>query len=262
VHGGRSGLNALEPPSPAIDCIRPARSARIRLVCLPHAGGGASSFHALAGLLPDDVEVVALQPPGRERRIGEPPVSSLTALVGILAETVAPLAAKPYALFGHSFGALAAFELARELRRRELPEPLHLVVSAFRAPHLRRRGPELHQLHDEALAAELHRLGATPPELLADRDVAALVLRAYRADLEACETYAYVDAPRFRCPLAAWGGRLDPDVKERDLEPWALHTTGPFELRTFPGSHSYPLTGKAAIARALSETLAREPVTL
>jgi surfactin synthase thioesterase subunit len=180
---------------------------------------------------------------------------ALAPIVSSFAEAVAPLMDVPYVLFGHSMGALVGFELARDLRRRGLPEPMHVIVSGFRAPHLPRRTPELHRLPDSALVTELRRLGGTPPEVLAHEELLALVLPALRADLAACETYVYVDKPPLSCPLIAWGGRLDPDLEEDELRSWSRHTTGRFEMRLWSGGHSYPITAPAALAEAVADTL-------
>ena len=138
---------------------------RLRLFLLPFAGGGASAFRAWPAALPSDIEIYALQLPGRENRVTEPPFGSLPDLVRELANDISGLTREPFAFFGHSMGALVAFELSRELRRRGQNEPVHLVVSGFRAPQLPPRQPPLHRLADASLADELKGLGGTPPEV-------------------------------------------------------------------------------------------------
>src|SRR4051794_36920377 len=105
----------------------PRPDARRRLFCLPHAGGGAAAFRRWADGMAAAVEVVAVQPPGRETRFREPPFTDWRSLVVSLADALP--ADRPFALFGHSLGALLAFELARELRRRGGPPPDHLFVA-------------------------------------------------------------------------------------------------------------------------------------
>jgi medium-chain acyl-[acyl-carrier-protein] hydrolase len=240
---------------PAVVALRRARTSRLRLVCVPHAGAGASAFNAWPARLPRDVEVYALQPLGRERRIAEPPVADVRRAVEAAADGVAPLVDVRYAVFGHSLGALVSFELVRELRRRGLPEPVHLVVSGFRAPHLPRRTPELHRLPDRALVAELRRLGGTPAAVFEHEELVALLLPAFRADLAIAETYVYADEPPLAAAVSAWTGRLDPDVDEAELHAWSRHTTGAFVTRAFPGGHSYPVTAQATLTATLAETL-------
>jgi medium-chain acyl-[acyl-carrier-protein] hydrolase len=241
--------------SGALAVLRRLEAPRLRLFCLPYAGAGASAFRAWPGDLPEDVEVYALEPPGRERRVAEPPLAALAPLVASFADAVSPLLDLQYALFGHSMGALTAFELTRELRRRGLPEPTHLVVSGFRAPHLPHRAPELYRLPEDALVAELRRLDGTPAEVLAHEELLALVLPALRADLTACETYVYTDAPPLTCSLSAWGGRLDADLAEDELSAWSCHTSGSFDVHLLDGGHSYPITARTAVTAKLAEML-------
>jgi medium-chain acyl-[acyl-carrier-protein] hydrolase len=249
-------------PARAVVRLRRSREPRLRLLCLPFAGGGASAFRGWPETLPPGVEVVALQLPGREGRIAEPAFRSLEPVVESLADATDGLLDVPFVLFGHSMGALLAFELARSLRRRDLALPAHLVVSGARAPHLPRRTRELHRLPDMALVAELRRLGGTPVEVLDHDGLLELVLPTLRADLTVCETYVYAPEPPLDCPVSAWRGRFDSDVDERELEVWAEHTSAGFDTRIFPGGHSYLLTARARLAEALVGVLDRvtEPV--
>jgi surfactin synthase thioesterase subunit len=241
----------------ALVSLRHCREPRLRLLCLPFAGAGASAFRGWPETLPHDVDVVALQPPGREGRIAEPPFRSLLPLVESLADAVDGVLDVPLVLFGHSMGALAAFELVRSLRRRESALPAHLVVSGLRAPQLPRRSPELHRLADAALVVELRRLGGTPRDVLEHDELLELVLPTLRADLTMCETYEYVPEPPFACPVSAWRGRFDREVDDCELEAWAEHTSGGFDTRIFPGGHSYPVTARARLAETLSGLLGR-----
>src|SRR3954463_501070 len=102
--------------SPWFHVPRPVARPRLRLVCLPYAGGSASIYHGWASELDDDVELVAVQLPGRGPRLREAPFTQMEALLGALVEAMAPLDDAPFALFGHSMGALVGFELARWLR--------------------------------------------------------------------------------------------------------------------------------------------------
>src|SRR5258708_4217985 len=135
-------------PRPSAIHLRPDPAARLRLFCLPHAGGGASVFHPWSRILPREIQVCPIQLPGRENRLRERPATDLTVLVRQLADAVAPYLDLPFAIFGHSMGTALGFELARELRRRGLATPRHLVMSGGRAPHLRPTLPPLAALAD------------------------------------------------------------------------------------------------------------------
>jgi medium-chain acyl-[acyl-carrier-protein] hydrolase len=210
--------------------------ARFRLFCLPSAGGGASVFRQWRLTQGDDLEVVAIELPGRETRIAEPLRVRVAALVDDLLDTLPT--DRPYALFGHSMGGLIAFELARALVTPR-PAPAHLFVSSFRAPHLPRRGPLKHLLSHEALVDEMRRMGGTPAELLDNPEALALLLPVLRADLTIVETYEFADGPPLSCSVTAFGGMSDDDVSAAELEPWGGYTRERFRLDILPGDHFY-----------------------
>jgi medium-chain acyl-[acyl-carrier-protein] hydrolase len=229
---------------------RPAAS--VRLVCFPYAGGGAAAFRDWHRHLPAQIEVVAVQLPGRENRYGEPLHTSLTGVIAPLVQTVQRLADKPFLFFGHSMGALIAFELARALCRAGAAQPFHLAVSGMRAPHLPRTEEPLHRMPDDELFDKIAAYNGTPQDLLADRDLMRFFLPQLRADFSIVETYAYAPAPRLPCPLTALGGTRDPNVAPDELVEWAGHTTGPFRHHLFDGDHFYLQPCKSALLDLLA----------
>jgi surfactin synthase thioesterase subunit len=188
-------------------------------------------------MLAPGVDVLAVQYPGRQERRGEPVVESVTELADLVAEALRPWLDRPFALFGHSLGAVLAFEVARRLEREERV-PLGLFASGHRAPHVARRG-SVHLLDDDGLIAELRRLSGTDAALLADEELLRLVLPCVRADYKAAETYRYEPGPPLRCPIAGFTGDADPLVPVDELRPWSEHTSGGFELQVHPGGHFY-----------------------
>ncbi|MBY0278544.1 alpha/beta fold hydrolase [Candidatus Binatia bacterium] len=230
---------------------RPRVEPLLRLYCFPYAGAGAWLFRDWGEQLPESTEVVAVELPGRGTRMAEEPVTRLAALASELAER---LAERPgaFALFGHSFGGLLAFEVAQALRCRGRT-PLHLFVSATLPPQLCRPARRLHELEREALVRELVRLGGIPPEILADRAFLERVLKPVRADLEAFETHEFAPGAPLRCPITVFGGTRDPSVSRRQLEEWSLHTEAEFALQMLPGDHFFvraPQSGLLAAVRA------------
>jgi medium-chain acyl-[acyl-carrier-protein] hydrolase len=221
------------------DATQPDGAGRRVLFCLPYAGGGVAVFRGWEERLPDVVEVCALELPGRAPRIGVPPARRMEALVDALMEQIEPLLAMQFALFGHSMGALVAFELARAIRARGFVEPVALFVSAHRAPHLEGERAALSRLSDVDLRAELRRLGGTPPELLQSPAFMELLLPTIRADFEVCETYVYVERPPLECPIVAFGGSEDAQVGEDELQGWSEMTTGCFRLVMLRGGHFF-----------------------
>jgi len=202
------------------------------------------------------VDVCPVQLPGRGSRLHERPHSRIAPIVEDLADTIGPCLDLPMAFFGHSMGALIAFELARELRRRLLREPCHLFVSGRRAPHVAREAVPIEQLDEPALIDEVKRLDGTPPEVLHNRELLELVLPTLRADFAACETYAYIPGPPLRCPVTAFGGLTDPQATREEVAAWGQHTAGGFVMRTLPGDHFFVNSSAHVLMRAVARDLA------
>jgi len=218
---------------------RPVVRPRLRLVCLPYAGGSATLFSSWPAGLPAGVELVAVQLPGRGKRIGEALFTQLEPLVAALDTALAPLADVPLALFGHSMGALVAYELTRRWRGHGGPRPVQLLVAARAAPQLASDHPPLHTLPDAELLVELRRLGGTPEGFLENRELIELLLPTLRADFAVIETWRHVEDEPLATPLTAIGGLADRGVGVHDLEPWRALTTGPFSLHMLPGDHFF-----------------------
>jgi medium-chain acyl-[acyl-carrier-protein] hydrolase len=217
----------------------PAPDAALRLYCLPHTGGGAAVYRQWAQLLAPRIEVVAIRLPGRETRHAQQPHSRLESLVPALLDALEPELDRPYAWFGHSMGALLAFEACREAGRRNLPRPARLFVSGRRAPHLPSRDRPVHAASEEALVAHLRMLGGTPPEVLDDRAALGFLLPMLRADFAVSETYVYRVGEPLDCPISVFGGAADPVTTAVELAAWRLHAAGQWSVRVFPGDHFF-----------------------
>lgn len=219
--------------------VRTTESVVIRLFCFPYAGGAANVFRAWAALAGARVDLVAIQLPGHGDRLMEPPIARLSALVPQLADEIRPHTDLPFAFFGHSLGALAAFELTRELRRTATALPVHLFVSGRRAPHLIPSKRPLHALPEAAFRSELRQLQGTPPAVLDDEELMALVSPVLRADFGLCETYNYVDEAALDIPLTAFGGKDDAEATADELDAWSLHSTKFRGVYVFDGGHFF-----------------------
>ncbi len=239
----------------------PRPDATWRLVCFPHAGGGASSFHAWARELAGaPVEVATLRLPGREARLRETPIEDLPVLVAHIDDALEAAGdSRPAVWFGHSSGARIAFELARRRRSRGGTLPTHLVVSGAPAPDVVRSTPTLHRIvsDDEFLHAVAGAYGGVPTAVLAHAELRALVAPALRADLKMHERYVYTDGPPLPIPITAFGGTADPSVSEAWLKGWARHTAAGFRSQLFPGDHFYLHEGRtrSELLRALLQSL-------
>ncbi len=195
--------------------------------------------------LPEDVEMLAAQLPGRERRRDEPLIEQLERLVFELSQAVRSYLDRPFAFFGHSLGALTAFELARELRRQGMPLPCHLFVAARRAPHTDTNLPPVHRLPDDAFVRVLQQsYGALPDAIRENREVLELFVPVIRADMTMLETYRYYDEPPLDMPITVYGGISDPSTNQDGLAAWRMQTTGRFELRMLMGNHFFIQTSR------------------
>lgn len=223
-------------------CLQPRPGARLRLICLPHAGGGLSLFSRWRHGLPPGIELWGIRLPGRENRLATPFIQDMTRLIPALAANIpAGMLAHPYALLGTSLGGLIAFELARKLAREQLPLPAFLLPVATRPPHLPNPEPPIRHLPDDAFVAALAgRYARIPPEVQAHAELLALLLPMLRADLALYETYTFrPDTPPLATPIIAVGGQQDKLVDPQTLGLWAAHTTAGFTLHVLPAGHFF-----------------------
>lgn len=206
--------------------------------------------------LPQWVELSILQLPGRETLFNAPMYYAMKPLVDATARVILPELELPYAFFGHSLGAHVAFELARELRRRNAALPRGLVASGTRAPHLPMRRMPLHDLPTPRFIEELRRYGGTPEAVLQNQELMDIFLPPLRADLTIFETFTHSPDDPFDFPIAVFGGRSDHRLDPDELEAWREHTRGRFSATFFDGGHFYLLErSRAAFLTSLRETL-------
>ena len=238
-----------------VNIFDPSPSARLRLFCFPFAGGGAVAFRDWSKALSREVEVCPVQLPGRGTRINEACFTRLQPLVETTAEGLLPYFDRPFAFFGHSFGAFLSFELTRHLRRQQLRQPLHLFASGCRAPQIPSPNSARHTLPEPVLRDLLRRFEGTPREILEQPEILALMLPILKADLEAHETYRYIDEPPLGCPISGYGGTDDPEVSLDQLQAWRAQTSAAFSLQMFHGGHFFINSSQPLVLRSLSKEL-------
>jgi surfactin synthase thioesterase subunit len=234
-------------------------SAPVRLFCLPYAGGSASLYRNWGTELAGVADVVAVQLPGRENRIGEAPLTSMSSVVDRLTRAMAPELDRPYALFGYSMGARVAHHVAHVLSAAGHP-PQRLFVAASPGPAAP-PGPAAHRLSESGLVAHLRRLGGTPDEVLDNPELRRLVLPALRADLAVVETAARPAGPPLTCPVHAFAGVSDREASPERMATWAVETRVGFALDTFDAGHFFVHADPARLCGLVRAELAA-PVTV
>ena len=244
---------SVTPVDPWFPTRKAQPGARLRVFCFPYAGGGASIYNGWNAALPAEVEVCAVQLPGRERRVLEPAIRTLSAMVDALEPVLSPLLDKPFVFFGYSMGTRIALALAQRWQARGAPLPRGMVLAAAGSPHLPRssRG----ELDDESFIQLLRGYEGTPAEVFAHRELLEMVLPTLRADFAVADTQ--LPAVPVSCPISTWAGVEDPYVSAQSLESWKELTTSEFRLRHFPGKHFFLRTAREPLLQALREEIVR-----
>lgn len=237
---------------------QPRPGARARLFCFHHAGAGAAVYRLWPAHLPPTLDLLAVHLPGREMRIREPMLHTIPEIADAVARELTPHLDLPFAFFGHSMGAVVALEVTRELQRRGLRVPDHLVVSGRRPPHVPDPRPPFGHLPNRAFADEVNRRynGSIPAALLEDEDVMEMVLSSLRVDITALERHQPARRPPLDVPITVFGGIDDPLAPPDQLSAWADETVHPVRTRFFPGDHFYLKPQAEPLLAALGSTLA------
>jgi surfactin synthase thioesterase subunit len=237
--------------------IEQTAGARLRLFCFPYAGGGASVFRNWGERMPDGVAVVPVRLPGRESRTQEQPVDRIGGLVDAVVDAIQPYIDSPFALFGHSMGAMIGFELARCLRRRSQRLPAALLVAAARAPQFRKDHVPSAAPSEEEFLREIRELEGAPREVLENEELLKYLLPALKADSMLGRMYVYHEEPPLDIPIRAYVGAEDKRLPIDVIEAWKQQTTRSFALREFPGGHFFVHTEEPVFLDALADDLAR-----
>jgi surfactin synthase thioesterase subunit len=218
---------------------RPRPGAVARVLCIPHAGSGASPYVAWGRRLPEDVELRIVAPPGREHRSDEAPVTDLLRYVEGLADAVRQEAGTPWVLFGHSFGAVVGYELARRLTESGHP-PAHLVVSARGFPSDLPADDPMHVLADRELVALMRsEYGGFPAEVDEYPELLDAVLGSLRHDLAMLETFQPRFHPLLPTPVSVFWSPEDLSSTPEEIFAWRQVARGPVSFEAFPGGHFY-----------------------
>lgn len=221
-------LGSAEPSGPATS-----------LYFWPFAGGAAHFYQGWGLPKLQGVSSYAVELPGRGLRLREAPIPEMSKMVEDVLSSVVPVLEPPFAFFGHSMGALVAFEVTRSLREMGLPLPCHLFVSACRAPHLAARNWPWHNLPEDELVANVEQLAGIPLGALQNRDVRAMMVPVFRSDFRMVEQYQHRPGDPLDIPISTFGGTDDPLIAGEDLTAWSEHTTDFRGGCVYDGGHFY-----------------------
>jgi medium-chain acyl-[acyl-carrier-protein] hydrolase len=228
----------------------------LRLICFPFAGAGTAVFAPWSKLLPPDVEVIGFRLPGRELRALEAPVSRLQDHLEPLRSELISCFDRPVAFFGHSMGALLAFEVAQVLQFNNGVCPIHLFVSGAKPPSMRGEIPQYEEMTQAELISLLRTYDGTPAEVLDNPELLDIVLPSLRADLVSVRNYSCQWLEPLSCPITAIGGEEDPHVDAKDLADWNSFTRAEFAMQILPGDHFFLKSHCAELISYLRERLA------
>lgn len=220
-------------------CPNSRPDAELRIFCLPFAGAGASMYREWHNVFPGNIEVRAVQLPGRESRLREPRISDAGVLVKKLVAALHPYLDRPFALLGYSIGALLAFEVVRELRRQGMSLPFHLFVAAMRAPHVPAVHPPIAHLPDDKFIDQINDYYQPSDEAWKIPELRDIIIPVLRDDIMIAESYEYADEPPLPCPIDAYVGAVDRGTPVDSAAAWQDQTSAEFELTIFPDGHFF-----------------------
>lgn len=210
------------------------------MICLHYAGGASYVFRTWANHLPGDIEMIAVQLPGRWERSSEPLAKRMETILDPMGEALSCEIGLPFAVIGFSLGSLIGFEWLHWLRDRNLPSPKHFVSISRAAPHLHTDLASIFELDDESFIRAVHeRYHGMPIDMFKDPELREIFLPILKADLEVYQTYRCRERPPLSLPMTAIAGQDDPTISLDSLEKWGMHTTSGLEVKQFKGSHFF-----------------------
>jgi len=232
---------------------------KICLYCLPFAGGNSYSYRSLQKILnPTGVQLSPLELPGRGKRIREKLLTELNALaVDAFQQLAQQNLTQPYALFGHSMGALLIYLVTHQLVALRLPLPTHLFVSGHRAPSQSRRLSLKHNLPKTEFIAMLRQLSGCSPEILQDAQLMNFFEPVLRADLQAAELHQYHPRLPLPIPITVLFGSTEQEVNYQEAAAWQQETTYPLIINEIEGGHFFIFEQTNQVKQIILQTLVK-----
>jgi medium-chain acyl-[acyl-carrier-protein] hydrolase len=236
--------------------VPPLQPGSVRLFCIPFAGGSASFYDGWLASAPPWLQVCPIELPGRGWLSSEPLPISLSKLAHEISSALYRYTDVPYAIFGHSMGALLAYEVASHLESSGRLQLRRLFVSGSRAPFVSHKEPRVSDLPDAEFWEHIRDLQGTPEEILAQPDLIELLLPVLRSDFALCEQYRLQHAYFLQAPVTALSGEQDKRTLIKDVQMWGRLTTGGFRCLEFSGGHFFLKESESAVISAVCNELA------
>jgi medium-chain acyl-[acyl-carrier-protein] hydrolase len=240
--------------------FKQVKDANIRLFCFHYGGGSASMFRQWPKDLIDGAELLAIQLPGREERFNEPLLNNIIQVVDNLCSNFNNYVDKPFVIFGHSIGALVAFEFVRALRKKGMSQPKHLIVSGAKAPQISLNKQPIHDLPDAKFIEELRKYNGIPNDIVEDEDIMAIFMPIIRADFCISETYKYINEEALTSPMTVLGGLNDNTFYQEDLLKWKEQTKSIFKYYLLSGDHFFINTSYKEVIKIINQILYKEVI--
>jgi surfactin synthase thioesterase subunit len=239
---------------------KPKPNADLKLICFPYAGGGGSVFTSWSKYLPDNIELVIVQAPGKGSHIADTPYDSMEVLIHNLLKEVLVHFKKPYILFGHSLGSRIAFELMNEAYRLYNTLPLHFIASGSSSPHKKLRNKPIYNLPTEDFIQELKKLNGTPKEVLENRELMDCLLPVIRADFKISDEYLYQGRADFRCPVSVLTGENDLGIPLESAKSWGDFFTQEINVHIIPGDHFFINSHREIVLEKINSIILKSPL--
>ncbi|WP_162473639.1 thioesterase II family protein [Serratia microhaemolytica] len=244
------------PDSSWLVRLNQPRRASLRLFCFPYAGGSSQVFRNWPQLIDSEIELIAVQLPGRGTRLHEPAISSVEILVEqITAVIQTNITTGRFAFFGHSMGAMIMFEVARALKAQKQPQPECLFASGCQAPQWIRAPRNIAAMSDEAFIAWLRQLQGTPAAIFNNSELLQVLLPMLRSDFAAVDGWQFVPSAPLSVPIIAMAGCQDAQISVPSVGAWSEQTIAKFELLTYSGGHFFIHEQEKRVVAAVNEQL-------
>lgn len=242
--------------------IRKTHSPRIRLFCLPYAGGSSFAYRSIENFISSEIDMCSIELPGHGARINETARDRIEELIPQIAYGIEDHLDIPFAFFGHSMGALLAFELSHYLESHFQKKADYLFLSAMRAPHLPSKFPSMGSLSQKDFLERVKQLGELPENIIQSPEMLDMFLRIMRVDFALCENHLMSPRMPTSVPIFAFGGDQDSFAKPEDVEKWEQYTKGLFQFKLFPGGHLFCKAAGKEIAETINQILVKPLVEL